>query len=264
MIIDFHTHAFPDAIAAYAISSLEGKSRVKSAGNGTLRDLSASMDRSGVDRSVVCPVSTKVSQVRSINQWIGSVTDPRLIPFGTLFPGMDDPAGETAWLRENGIRGVKLHPEYQDFYVDDESVYPLYEACMKDGLIVLFHAGVDIGLPPPVHATPERLARVLDDFPGLTVVAAHLGGYRMWDGVREHLVGRSIYFDLAYFSVSYDEALFLSIMRSHGIERILFATDYPWLDQVRALEEITAWPFSGDERRMVMGENAKRLLGLTG
>ena len=167
MRIDFHTHAFPDKLAVNAVPALEKVGGIQAAGDGTIRGLLASMESAGIDRSVVCPVATKPEQVRGINDWVLGIRDERIIPFGSLFPGMADVADEVRRLKDEGVRGIKLHPDYQKFFVDDEIAFPIYEACEKHGLMILFHAGLDIGLPDPVHAPPEKLASVVERFDGL-------------------------------------------------------------------------------------------------
>lgn len=262
MIIDFHTHAFPDTLAVNAVPALEKIGGIKAAGDGTIRSLVESMEKAGIDKSVVCPVATKKEQVRGINDWIMSVDDNRIIPFGSLFPDMADVDDEVKRLVDNGVKGVKLHPDYQKFFVDDESVFPIYEACVKHGLIILFHAGFDIGLPEPVHAPPDKLAAVVERFKGLTVIAAHMGGHLMWDQVENYLLGKELYLDTAYFLSDLTEQRFLSLMRSHGTEKVLFASDFPWLDQYEAVQALNAWSFTDEERRLVGGENAVKILNL--
>ena len=262
MIIDFHTHVFPDSLASGAIASLEKIAGIKAQTDGTVDGLLSSMDRGGIDKSVVCPVSTKPTQVTGINSWIIGMKDDRLVPFGTLFPDMEQVDDEAKRLADNGIRGIKLHPDYQTFFVDDERVFPIYEACVRHNLIVLFHAGVDIGLPPPIHSTPSRLAIVLDRFPDMTVVAAHMGGFRLWDDVDRYLVGREIYFDTAYIYLDLSEERFLTLARDHGASRILFSSDCPWFDQKKAMGVLDDWAFSNGERHIVYGGNAAALLGI--
>ena len=262
MIIDFHTHAFPDPIAPGALSVLESKAGVKASGNGTVDSILESMDNSGVDFSVLCPVSTKASQVKSINSWIKGIGNDRIIPFGTLFPGMDNVEEEAKMLNEAGVRGIKLHPDYQSFFVDDEVAFPMYDACAKYKLMILFHAGVDIGLPPPVHATPKALAYVANNWPELKIITAHMGGYMLWDDVRKNLVGKDLFFDTAYYSKGISETLFLDLMREHGSEKVLFATDFPWLNQKEAVDTLNSWGLTESEKSLLFYENARNLLGL--
>lgn len=260
MIVDAHVHVFPDSLAPKAVAALEAQGGVRAVCDGTVGGLLRSMDRAGIDRSIVHPVSTRAEQVESANRWVTGLARDRIVPFGTLFPGMTDPRGEAARLIERGVPGIKLHADYQGVDADDPLMFPLYEACLEYGLIVLMHAGIDIGLYPPVRATPRMIAAVLDRYPGLRVVAAHLGGHQMWDDVERFLLGRNLFFDTAYSIGDMTEEFFLSLLRRHGAGRVLFATDHPWLEQARAVGIIRDWALTGAERRMVFGGNAERLL----
>jgi len=262
-IIDIHTHVFPDELAERAVKQLTGRSGETAFTDGTVGGLKQSMAQSGISLSVVQPVSTKASQVASINSFsIAMLDDPRLVPFGTLFPEQAGLKEETRRLSEAGIKGVKFHPDYQAFYVDEERLFPTYEAMEEGGLIAFFHAGVDIGLEPPYHCTPERLVKVLDRFPGLTVVAAHFGGFRMWEEVDQHLVGRNLYLDCSYTLDYLPHADFVRMSRTHGIGKVLFGTDSPWADQAKEVRMIRETGLTEEELSAVMWDNAARLLGL--
>ena len=262
-IIDIHTHAFADDIAPRAMEQLhrevEGKG-IRGHLDGTIGALKASMARAGIALSVVQPVSTRASQVGAINDWAHATSGDGVLCFGTVFPGMTGWEAEVARLAELGIKGVKFHPDYQKFHPDDRSVFPLYEALAHYGLIVLFHAGKDIGLYPPVHATPTRLAEVLRHFPSLSVVAAHLGSYQMWDEVETHLVGKDVFFDTSYVLGHMDRDQALRIIRHHGHERIVFGTDSPWERQDLEVQAIGRLPLSDQAKEAILGGNAQELL----
>ncbi len=262
-IIDFHTHIFPDELAARAVKALAGRSGETAFLDGTASGLQESMRRSGVAVSVTQPVSTKASQVPVINTFAVELgRRSGLVNFGSLYPEYDGNAAEIRRLKAAGIKGVKFHPDYQDFFVDDERLFPLYRQLADAGLIVLFHAGVDIGLPPPVHCPPDRLAKVLDRFPDLTVVAAHFGGFQMWDQVDDLLIGKSLYLDTSFTLSWLSSESFLRMARRHGIEKVLFGTDSPWADQAAEIERVRKTGLDEDELDAVFRRNAERLLGL--
>ncbi len=264
-ILDIHTHVFPDALAARVVKQLAGRSGEQACTDGTAAGLAASMRESGIARSVIQPVSTKASQVRSINDFAIELNRrPELINFGTLFPGYEGNASEIERLKQAGIGGVKFHPDYQEFFVDEDRLSPLYGQLADAGLIAFFHAGVDIGLPLPVHCTPERLARVLDRFPGLTVVAAHFGGFQMWDDVERLLVGRNLYLDTSFTLSFLDHARFVDMARRHGIGKILFGTDSPWAEQKAEVALLEKTGLTDAELAAVFNDNAERLLGMGG
>lgn len=261
-MIDSHTHIFPDALAARAVEQLKGRSGETAYLDGTARGLEESMRRNGIAYSVTQPVSTKPSQAVSINRFCIELKSDGLIQFGTLHPDYEDNAGEVRRLREAGIKGVKFHPDYQQFYVDDERMFPVYRLMADAGLIAFFHAGVDIGLEPPYHGLPDRLARVLHAFPDLVVVAAHFGGFKMWDEVEEHLIGRNLYLDTSFTLSFLPAERFVRMARKHGIEKVLFGTDSPWADQGTEVGLLEATGLTDEELDVVFYDNAARLLGL--
>lgn len=265
MVVDIHTHAFPNDLAPRAVKKLSEVARIPARTDGTCEGLRTSMRRAGVDLSVIMPIATKPSQVRTINAWAVEVnaTYEDLLSFGTLHPLQEDWAEEIERLVADGIRGVKLHPDYQEFFVDDAAMMPVYRALAEAGLLLLFHAGVDIGIPPPVHCTAERLARVLDAVPELTVIAAHMGGYLQWEAVEQFLIGRDLYLDASYSLADMGPDALVRLARAHGIERVLFGTDSPWTDQATELAAFRVLPLSEEEKAALLGGNAQRLLGLS-
>ncbi len=263
MIIDMHTHIFPDELAARAVAKLAEHAGVPAHTDGTGSGLRASMRRAGIARAALMPVATKPSQVRTINAWTAELNRsfPEFIGFGTLHPAQTDWAEEIARLTADGIRGIKLHHDYQKTFVDDAGFLPIYRALADAGLVLLVHAGVDIGLPPPVHCTPLRLARVLDAVPTLTVIAAHMGGYACWDEVEQYLIGRRLYLDTSYSLADLGAARMTALIRAHGVEQILFGSDSPWTDQQAEVVAINGLPFGDEELTAMLGGNARRLFG---
>ena len=259
-IIDIHTHIFPDEIAPTTIKYLEEEANTKAYLNGTISDLKSSMKRAGISISVNQPISTKSSQVQPINNWVKQIQDEAILSFGTIHPQFEDFKNEIKRLKEWGIKGVKLHPDYQKFHPDDESMFPIYESLRENEMIVLFHAGIDIGLYPPVHATPQRLAKVLDNFPGLIIIASHMGGYKLWDDVEKYLVGRDIYFDTSYVIDYMEIDRFVTIMKNHGFDKILFGTDSPWKDQADEVKKISVLNIPQEIQLDIFWGNAKGLL----
>ena len=259
-IIDIHTHIFPDEIAPTTIKYLEEKANTKAYLDGTISDLKGSMNRAEISISVNQPISTKPSQVQSINNWAKQIQDDAIISFGTIHPQFEDFESEIKKLKEWGIKGVKFHPDYQKCHPDDESMFPIYESLRENEMIVLFHAGVDIALYPPAHATPQRLAKVVDRFPGFKIIASHLGGYRMWDDVEKYLVGRGIYFDTSFVIDDMETERFVTIMKNHGFDKILFGTDSPWKDQADEVKKISFLDIPQEIKSDIFWGNANGLL----
>ena len=228
--------------------------------DGTVGGLLASMERGGVDRSVVVPVATKPSQVQTINDWVAALGDDRIIPFGAMHPDFEDPAAEFARMMDLGIRGIKLHSQHQSFLPGEPRMSAIYQAAEAHGLIVLFHAGGYV-VEHHTEPRPADFAAMIDAHPGLTCILAHMGGYRRWDEVREHLCGRDVYFDTAYVPRNLDDGEFLALARDHGIERVLFGTDGPWTDAGTEIEYLSGMGFTPPELDAILGRNAERLLG---
>lgn len=263
MVIDFHTHAFPDALSQKALSVLS-----KSSGNmlpvtdGTVRGLLAAMDKSGVDKAVVLGIATNPKQQHNVNNFAAAINSERLIAFGSVHPDAPDAIEELHRLAEMGLRGVKFHPEYQDFFVDEERMLPIYETCDRLGLIVSFHAGLDVGYPEPAHNPPERMSRILSAFPKGRVVAAHFGGYARWPEVLEHLAGKNLYIDTSFCYSRVPCPIASEIVRVHGADKILFGSDLPWSDEKNELSLLDALDISEADKEAIRGKNAVRLLGL--
>ncbi len=265
-IIDVHTHAFTDALAPKAIPSIVAVANtgggVTAHYDGTIAGLIEAMDRAGVDRSVVAPVATKPSQVTTINDWIISLPRERIIPFGAMHPDFPDPAAEIARLAGHGIRGIKMHSRNQDFLPDEPRMAPIYRALIESGLIVLFHAGRDM-VESGFEARPAHFARMLDAYPDLTCVLAHMGGYQFWGEVCDQLCGRDVYLDTAYVPGNLPDDELLALIRSHGPEKVLFGSDGPWTDVREQIAHISRLGLTPAELTDVLGGNAERLLDIS-
>ncbi|MCL1798732.1 MAG: amidohydrolase family protein [Eggerthellaceae bacterium] len=264
MIIDFHTHAFPDAIAATTIEKLlaEIDNLYPAVHDGTVSGLVGVMDEWGIDLSVVQPVITRASQVNTINAWAQGICSDRLVSFGAIYPHSKDYKKEIDLVVDLGLKGLKFHVEYQGFQVDDEKMLPVYDYALSRGLILLHHAGEDPGFNPPFKSSPRQFARVVKAMQGGTIIAAHLGGHAQWDEVEEYLVGTDIYLDTSMGFDYYSTEQFLRIVKNHGADKILFASDSPWSCADKEIERLRALPLSQEEKDAILGENAQRILGI--
>ena len=262
MIVDFHNHVFPDQLAARAVASLVATSKncYPPVHDGTVAGLVNNMDDWGIDVSVVLPVITKQSQTKSINTWANSIASSRIVPFGGMYPHLDHYKEDIDYAVQLGMKGLKLHPEYQYFIIDDDAMLPIYDYALSKGLILLFHAGYDPGFPPPFKSTPKQFLTILKAMQGGTIIAAHLGGHDQWDDVEEYLVGTDIYLDTSMGFEYYSSEQFLRIVRNHGSDRILFASDSPWSNAGRELERLRSLPLTEEEAENILGGNARRLL----
>ena len=260
MIVDFHTHAFPDGLAEKAMGSLSYKSRLVPSHNGTISGLLASMDRAGIEKSVVYNIATKPTQTENILEWCGRIKSDRIVPFASIHPENDRTL--VGKIKRAGIRGIKLHPMYQNFFADSEKMFPIYEEIEKAGLILVFHSGFDIAFPTDERAAVERIVKVAAKFPGLKIVAAHTGGWKMWDKVAEILAGKNVWIEIS-MTLKYIESVekFREIIKKHSPDRILFGTDAPWGNQSGDVEAMKKLDIPEDLRGKIFSKNAIALLG---
>ena len=283
MIIDIHTHTFPDAIAAKAVDKLKHNSHTEPVLDGTALSLSVSAKAAGVDLAVIQPVATSSQQVREINDGAvetnrhTSVT--RLLSFGCMHPAFAEPEKELARLAEAGVKGIKLHPVYQLTDMDEPSYVRVLRAAADAGLLVLVHAGIDVGFLDRTYSDVEKIARALDAVPDGRYLLAHMGGWRQWDEAEALFAGRdNVWLDTS-FSLGdmtplgdgfYDthslerlsEERFLQMAETFGTDRLLFGTDSPWEDQAKEIARIRALPLDEAEIIAILGGNAARLLGV--
>lgn len=268
MLIDFHTHIFPEKIAARTIEILlKNIERVEGISseaytNATADGLIKSMDTYGVDYSVVMPIATTPHQTKTINTVAAAInkTD-RLFSFGSLHPMQEDWESVIYDIKDKGLPGIKLHPEYQQFYINSPESIRILKLCEKLQLYVTLHTGQDIGMEPPVHCTPEMLKNVIDyEVSGKYIIAAHMGGWREWDDVEKHLVGTQIILDTAYVSKDMDISQFRRIIKKHSADKVLYATDSPWERPDMTLDFINQTSLGDEEKEKIFSSNAKKIL----
>ncbi len=263
MLIDFHTHCFPDKIAERAVEKLSFLSGgLEHHTDGTASGLKNSMSKADVDISVVLNIATNEHQQKSVNDFAKTLdNDSRIVAFGSVFPFAKDAFEQLEYIKELGLKGVKLHPDYQGFFVDDEKMKPIYKKISELGLITVFHAGKDYGFAPPYGATPERMARALGWFES-PVVAAHWGGINCNEGVIEHLCSRDIYFDTSFGYCMMPRYYAQKIIEKHGTDKILFGTDTPWHTVEMELKLLNNLGLDESDMQKIKSENAKKLLGI--
>ena len=269
MVVDFHTHIFPDAIAERAIASLEEKCHSNAYTRGRLDELKASMKNAGIDYSVVLTVMTKPTQFDNINNAAAEMNGKDgIIAFGSLHPQCDDICGKLDRIKAFGLKGIKLHPDYHDTWIDDPAYVKITDEAIKRGLIVLYHSGWDIAFPDIHHSSADRVSNLLDilkidERPEAKIVLAHTGGWSNWDDVEKYLVGRNVYFDTSLSLPRISASQMKRILTDHGCDRILFGTDSPWDEQKQSLQAIKDLELDAEEIDAIFYKNAFRLLNLT-
>lgn len=280
MIIDFHTHTFPDAIAPKALAKLQGASHTRAFSNATVAGLQADMAGRGIDFSVVLPVATNPAKVPHMNDSSAAMNGQGpLIHFGAMHPDFELWYEELGRIKKLGLKGIKIHPVYQGVDIDDRRYLRIFERCAELGLIVVAHSGDDIGFPGVVRCDPKRCRNALCQTEGLTMVLAHMGGWKNWEEVAENLADTDCYIDTA-FSLGEIDALeadyysaqerqlmsqeeFTALVKAFGAERVLFGTDSPWTDSQTEIRRILGLKgLDEEEKAAILGENACRLLNL--
>lgn len=268
MIIDFHTHVFPPQIAAKTLEVLKANvyrvRGVKSVAytEGTVDSLKQSMAESGVDMSIVMPIATKPTQTTTINDYAEKITEGNIVSFGSLHPFQEDWESILEDLAKRGFKGIKIHPQYQNVYVDSPEVIRIVEKAEKLGLYTMFHAGVDVGVSTSELADTKRIKKLLDYVSGKYLIAAHLGSFEMWDDVEKYLVGTDVSFDISYACDFVGKDQFIRIIKNHGADKILYGSDSPWGSQSGPLKVLKTLGLTDEEMDLITHKNAIRILGL--
>lgn len=273
MLIDFHTHIFPEKIAQRAIASLEenllrhtkDKSRARAYTGGTLNDLKTAMEKAGVDVSVVMPIATNLTQSESINRFAAEINGREgVYSFGSVHPLEDNLEEKLEKIKKMGLKGIKLHPEYQSFYINSPEGINVLKIAEKLGLFTMLHAGRDLGMPEPMHCSPEQLKDALNYVSGKFIIAAHMGGYQMGERVLEHLAGTEIFIDTSYYLPEMEKDLALKIIGKHGADKVLFASDSPWARPEDILKSLKDLDLSDEDFSKITYKNAMNILDLKG
>ncbi len=259
MIIDFHTHVFPDGIAQKASGNIGKFYGIPIQFDGTLSSLLRAGEAAGVDRYVVHSVATKPNQTAAINGFIAGLCrdNPGVSGFATIHPDQEDMAGEIERALNLGLKGVKIHSDMQKVAMDDPRLFALYDL-IQDRVPLLAHTG-DRRFD---FSNPDRLLRVLDAFPKLNLVGAHFGGWSVWREAADALKGRDIYVDCSssFYALQPEEAR--ALIRGYGAERVLFGSDYPMWDPGVELQYLEKLGLTASEMELILHENAERLLNL--
>ncbi|MBI5848795.1 MAG: amidohydrolase family protein [Nitrospirae bacterium] len=263
-IVDFHTHAFPDKLAERAVQVLleEGRKKydVQAFLDGKVSSLLASMDRSNIEKSVICMIATKPSQFDPIFNWSKQISSDRIIPFPSLHPESQNAADLVRKISAEGFKGVKFHPYYQEFSIDEKRLFPIYEELQKQGLIVVMHTGFDLAFERQRKCDPKMILNVLDAFPDLKLVTTHLGAWEDWDEVEKHLSGRKIYMEISFSLDCMPKETARRIILNHPKDHILFGSDSPWADQGQAVSLLKGLELGQEMEDRILRKNALQLL----
>ncbi len=260
--IDFHTHCFPDKLAARAIEALGACAGLVPVSDGTADGLLNQMNEGGVDIAVVLGIATNAHQQKSVNDFAAELNkNPRFAAFGSVHPDAHDAIDELERIKDMGLLGVKFHPEYQKFYVDDDKMRPIYKKISQLELITVFHAGADYGFLPPYHCLPMHMENALEML-DTNVIAAHWGGVMMQEEVYKRLCGLPVYFDTSFSYGTTCLQMLKKIVQKHGTDKLLFGTDSPWHGPEEESRVIEFLELSEEEKEKIYYKNAAKLLKL--
>ncbi|MBR2262220.1 MAG: amidohydrolase [Paludibacteraceae bacterium] len=260
MIIDFHAHIYPAKIAEKASKTIGEFYNIKMEYKGSPEQLLESGKRIGTSYYIVHSTATAPHQVESINNYIiGEVNQhPEFIGFGTIHPDYENFDAELRRIKQEGLRGIKLHPDFQKFAIDTPKMDPIYNVIAELDLPVLVHAG-DFRYD---YSGPKRIAHVLDKHPDLKLIAAHFGGYTQWDESEKYLVGRNVWFDTSSSLWKLPKETAMRMIHNHGVEKMLFGVDYPMWDHKEELERFNQLDLTEEEREAILYKNAMKLLNM--
>ncbi len=270
MIIDVHAHIFNDKIASKAVSKLEACSGLRACNMANKDGLIDEMG-SLISKSVILPVATNVNQVLSINDYWMSVKEEKFIIFGSMHPDYENYKEELKRLKDNGVKGIKIHPEYQGVYIDDLRYVNIIDEAFSLGMMVITHAGVDIGIDEAVKSDCIHIINLMTKLKNKGIlILAHMGGWKMWENIYELAKYDSIYFDTSFSLgeyvqnnevkplISLDD--FNRMIKEIGSKRFLFGSDFPWMKPEKIYNFIEKSNLTDIEKENIYHLNFKRLL----
>lgn len=260
LCVDCHAHAFPDALAERAVPQLAAEGGIQPHVSGKVADLQRAMDAAGVTHCVIASIATKPEHFRSILDWSLAIASPRLIPFGSVHPDDPDAAAHVHAIADAGLRGVKLHPYYQKFAIDERRLEPIWRAVSDTGLLLLLHTGFDVAFPHDRICDPARVAALAEAYPKLRLIAAHIGGWGDWEESRRHVIGRPITVDLSASLSLMPPEQARDLILSHPPDRIVWGSDSPWFDHADDLARLRALDLPGDLLERILSGTPKELL----
>ena len=258
--IDFHSHVYPDAIAPKAADSIREFYHLgDDAMDGKVQTLLEQGTKASIEKFVILPVALRPSRTRHINDFILEevAKEARFYGYGTIHAGMENLCEEVEYIMANGLRGLKMHPDSQVFAIDDPRLFPVYDM-IGDQLPILFHMG-DHRFD---YSHPARLRKVLDLFPKLKVIAAHFGGYSMYDTAAELLYDKDCFFDVSSSLMFMEEGVAEKYINHYGAERFVYGSDFPMWDPVREMERFMRLHLTDSQKEQIAHITAEGILGI--
>jgi predicted TIM-barrel fold metal-dependent hydrolase len=260
VIIDGHIHVWPDKIATRALG--QPTPGLRRFGDGTADSAAAALEAAGIDRGICLAVADAPERLEAANRFVGSLNPDRFIGFGSVHPGRT-PEENVASLRQNGLRGVKIHPLFQGYALDDRGLWKVLEV-LQGEFVAVFHVGPERQGEDDRRATPRMIRDIHEAFPRLDIVAAHLGGYHVMDEALEEIVGLDVHLDTSWPPgiASAGPARVRALIERHGTDKVVFATDWPMANPATEVESIRALGLPDKDTDAILGGNFMRLLGI--
>ena len=262
MIVDAHTHCFPNALAFRAFFKLKANDALFPRCDATADGLLSVLDRDGVDKCFVLNIATNAHQQDHVNEFAAQINhyQNRIYSFGSIHPDYPNIRTAAKQIKEAGLCGVKLHPDFMGYDICDDKFTPIFAACAEYALPVVIHAGMDPTSRAHVHAKPEDVAKILERFPSLRLCAAHFGDASNPDSVLRHLCGKNIWFDTGFTALGMTASGVQKIIENHDIHKIMFGSAMPWEAPSETLRFLEQLALSEEQRQLILGENALRFL----
>ena len=261
-IIDVHTHIWPDKIAVRAADNIVNYYGLSRQGDGSVTKLFEGAKEFENIRFVISSATLKPDNAQIGNDFIinSAKEDERFIPLSSFHPkmGFDNAVAEIERTKALGAKGIKIHSDFQHFFVDDEDAMEIYKECARLNMPILFHAGDKT----TDFSTPKRIRRILDKIPELTIIAAHMCGYSVWDEAEEYLIGENVYTDTSEALLGMDGKELYRLIEKHGVERVMFGSDYPLWYTSHSFREIENIGLTETEKDMIYCGTAKKVFGI--
>lgn len=257
MYFDAHVHYFPDFLAERAVGKLKETCQLETYSDGTYKNTLENMKTWDYIGALALHIATNPHQQDAVNKFAAETNTGKMLCFGSVHPDSPNAISDLEKIKAAGLYGIKLHPDYQEFYVDNKKMFDIYAKIAELGLPVAFHTGQDPYSPNDIHCTPKALALVADYFPNLKIIAAHMGGSYMPKDSAKYLTNKkNVWFDTAVMQEFLTPDTFYELTKLIGTEKVFFATDCPWSSMPLIREVIEASGLTDSEKEQIYYKNA--------
>ena len=263
-IIDVHTHIWPDKISVRAADNIVNYYSLPRQGDGSVNGIFKGAEGFDNIRFVISSATLKPDTAHAMvgNDFLieAAKNDSRFIPLASFHPfmGFDEAVGELERSKSLGAKGIKIHSDFQRFYVDDENAIEIYKEAARLELPILFH----VGDKNTEFSTPKRVRKILERIPELTIIAAHMCGYGVWDEAKEYLIGTPVYTDTSEARLGMDAKGLYELIEAHGVDKVMFGSDYPLWNTGFAFRQLEESGLSEAEKDKIYSGNAKKVFGV--